>query len=151
MNVLGDAVHRRPRSSSLHAQTLSARRRRRSAGERIDGAPSFCACRPGYRRERACAPLASETDGADGARSDAALEGVAYLDLAADAVDRGSFAGDSGVMRAASETWASLARRTLSADEYAQYRASSIAVLDDSTPAQLEAEANRCMASAPQE
>jgi hypothetical protein len=84
----------------------------------------------------------------DDSPSDKAVECIAYLDLARDGISRGQLQGDAQLMAAASRNYYAVARQTLSEDEYAQYRASSIAVFDDTAPAELLVKANACVAGA---
>lgn len=80
--------------------------------------------------------------------SDKAVECIAYLDLARDGIGRGVLQGDAQLMAAASRNYYAVARQDMTEDEYAQYRASSIAVFDDTAPAELLTKANACVAGA---
>lgn len=92
--------------------------------------------------------VASTQAPAEDKPSDKAVECIAYLDLARDGIGKGALQGDAQAMAAASRNYYAVARQDLSEDEYAQYRASSIAVLDDTPPAELLDKANACITGA---
>lgn len=73
----------------------------------------------------------------------------AFLTLQSAAVSEGRAAGDAGALDAAGVAWRALAEQKYSADELAQYFASSVAVFDDMQAAELTMISGACLNSAP--
>jgi hypothetical protein len=98
--------------------------------------------------------IAQETiDGVAAAQAttetDEAVECLAYVDLAATAAKAAKPPGDVTKLEAASAAWRKKAEGAMKPDELAQYYASSVAVLDDLTPADLKSHADECVFMAP--
>jgi hypothetical protein len=88
-------------------------------------------------------PTAAEAAGFD----DNGCLGVLLLQR--NAVLEGRALGDEGALRAAIGAWRMSARGYLTADELAQFEASSFAVHDDQTPEIITERAAQCVADAP--
>ena len=82
-------------------------------------------------------------------KSSDAVSCMAYLTLQSAAVSEGRSAGDVASLEAANAAWRTLAERKYTADELAQYFASSFAVFDDVEAGQLQLLSSVCQAQAP--
>jgi hypothetical protein len=80
---------------------------------------------------------------------DEAVECIAYLSLSAAAGQAAKPPGDTAKLNAASAAWRKKAEGYFSADELAQYLASSTAVLDDTPVDQLKVKTDECLAKTP--
>lgn len=86
----------------------------------------------------------------DGQSKDAdAVACMAYLSLQSTAVHDGRVPGDVAALDGASAAWRSLAAQKYSADELAQYFASSVAAFDGISASDLEQVSTACVAHAP--
>ncbi len=74
---------------------------------------------------------------------------MAYLALQSSAVSEGRGAGDTASLDAAGAAWRSLAEQKYSADELAQYFASSVAVFDEISAPELASISTTCLSRAP--
>ncbi len=81
---------------------------------------------------------------------DKAVECMAYIRLHAEALKTAAPAADTTALEAAEANWRKTAEAFYMPDELAQYFASSIAVLDDLTPAEIKMHAEACLAPPPQ-
>jgi len=79
----------------------------------------------------------------------AAVTCMAYLALQSTAVTEGRMTGDATALDTAAAAWRSLAEQKYTADELAQYFASSVAVFDDIAVSDLEQISTACLAQAP--
>jgi len=75
---------------------------------------------------------------------------MAYLSLQSGAVLEGRAQGDSAALDLANAAWRTHAEQKYTADELAQYYASTVAVFDDASPEDLPLLAAHCASSAPQ-
>lgn len=75
---------------------------------------------------------------------------IAVLQHQRAAVTEGRAQGDEATLTAAITGWRASAAGALTADELAQYEASSLAVEGNATPEQLAERASACIANAPQ-
>jgi hypothetical protein len=80
--------------------------------------------------------------------ADMAVECLAYLRLETDALTKATPPGDTAALDAATAAWRTRAEGVYTADELAQYLASSVAVLDDTPPAELTTKTADCVAKA---
>ncbi|MBL8546864.1 MAG: hypothetical protein JNL81_10390 [Hyphomonadaceae bacterium] len=78
-----------------------------------------------------------------------AVSCMAYLTLQRVAIDQGRSIGDAASIDAANAAWRTLAEQKYTADELAQYFASSFAVFDDVEPIELQLLSSVCQAQAP--
>lgn len=92
-------------------------------------------------------PVAEVVSGATGV--DQAVACMAYLALKQTALEARTPAGDVTAVRAALNDWEGLALQSMTADEVAQYYASSVAVEDDASPETIEVTAAWCLANKP--
>ncbi|ANP47223.1 hypothetical protein [Candidatus Viadribacter manganicus] len=74
---------------------------------------------------------------------------MAYLALQSAAVSEGRSAGDAATLDAAGAAWRTLAEQKYSADELAQFFASSVAVFDDVAAPELAQISTACLSHAP--
>jgi hypothetical protein len=74
---------------------------------------------------------------------------MTYLRLSSDAASRAKPAGDTKAMNTAYDAWRRKAEASFTADELAQYFASSVAVFDDTPADQLKAKTDACLAKTP--
>ncbi len=74
---------------------------------------------------------------------------MAYLALQSTAISEGRSAGDAALFDAAGAAWRSLAEQKYTADELAQYFASSVAVFDEITAPELTQISTTCVSRAP--
>lgn len=74
---------------------------------------------------------------------------MAYLSLQSAAVANGNAVGDAAELSAANAAWRALAEQKYTADELAQYFASTVAVFDDVLASDRELIAAICQAQAP--
>jgi hypothetical protein len=82
--------------------------------------------------------------------NDEAVECMTYLRLSSDAAKKAKPPGDTKELDAAYDAFRKRAEAAFTADELAQYFASSVAVLDDTPPDQLKAKTDACLAKTPQ-
>jgi hypothetical protein len=78
-----------------------------------------------------------------------AVSCMAYLALQSTAVSEGRAEGDAVALDAAGAAWRGLAEQKYTADELAQYFASTVAVFDDVPEAELRLISGLCAAHAP--
>jgi hypothetical protein len=103
----------------------------------------LAACTPPAQQSRDAPPAAETTE----MFNDNGCLGYLLLQRAAMGENRAS--GDVAPLEAATAAWRASARHTLTADELAQYEASSFAVQDDETAEHIAARAAACVADAP--
>jgi hypothetical protein len=74
---------------------------------------------------------------------------MAFLALQTSAVSEGRAEGDVTQLVSAGAAWRALAEQKYTADELAQYFASSVAVYDEVEPAELSLISTACLSAAP--
>jgi hypothetical protein len=82
--------------------------------------------------------------------SDEAVECMSYLRLSSDSASKAKPPGDAKALEAAYDAWRKKAETDFTADELAQYFASSVAVFDDTPADQLKVKTDACLAKTPQ-
>ncbi|MBX7249314.1 MAG: hypothetical protein K1X35_09780 [Caulobacteraceae bacterium] len=107
----------------------------------------LAACKPAS--EPAASPAVAAAPAAAAAAEDGPMECLAYIDLLRAAVKEGKASGDEAALKAASDAARAEAGKGMTADEVAQYYASSVAVFDDLSPEDLKRKAEACIAHPP--
>ncbi|MBC7769516.1 MAG: hypothetical protein H7124_12090 [Phycisphaerales bacterium] len=114
--------------------------RARSLGAALAAAALLAACDPAPMESPAETQAASFEDGGC----------IAILLLQRNAIALGGAQGDEAPLTVAIAAWRAAAENSLSTAELAQYEASSLAVENDTGPADLQARAATCVQTTPQ-